>query len=155
VVVRADSLLRDMSSYLARRIEENELIEVLLRTVVKRLRGDEQLRAVDTYRVDTQEERTLEAQALFSFIGASPRTDWLPDEIDKDEWGFVRTGTSVKHRPGTPTGQEHRNPYLLETSQPGVFAAGDVRAGSIKRIASAVGEGAMAVKLVHEYLATR
>ena len=87
--------------------------------------------------------------ALFSFIGAMPRTDWLPPEIERDAKGFVRTGAA---RGAVPPLDRRRQPFLLETSRPGVFAAGDVRSGSIKRVASAVGEGAMAVQFVHEYL---
>jgi thioredoxin reductase (NADPH) len=97
----------------------------------------------------TGETRTLKTPAVFSFIGAAPRTEWLPPEIDRDAKGFVRTGPSLAQ-------SEHwtarRQPFPLETSHPGVFAAGDVRAGSVKRVASAVGEGAMAVRLVHEYM---
>jgi thioredoxin reductase (NADPH) len=93
--------------------------------------------------------RKLRVAALFSFIGAAPRTDWLPAEIAKDAKGFVRTGPALAQ---SGHWGARRPPYLLETSRPGVFAAGDVRSGSVKRVASAVGEGAMAVQLVHEYL---
>jgi thioredoxin reductase (NADPH) len=91
----------------------------------------------------------LQTPALFSFIGAVPYTDWLPPEIERDEKKFVRTGGTVARSAHWTAGRE---PFLLETSRPGVFAAGDVRAGSVKRVASAVGEGAMAVQFVHEYL---
>ncbi len=87
--------------------------------------------------------------ALFSFIGAVPRTEWLPPEIDRDAKDFVQTGPAVAQ---SPRWTVSRQPFLLETSRPGVFAAGDVRAGSVKRVSSAVGEGAMAVQFVHEYL---
>jgi thioredoxin reductase (NADPH) len=86
---------------------------------------------------------------LFSFIGAVPRTDWLPPEIDRDVKGFVQTGPTVA---GSNRWTLGRPPFLLETSKPGVFAAGDVRSGSVKRVASAVGEGSMAVQFVHEYM---
>ena len=86
---------------------------------------------------------------MFSFIGAVPRTDWLPPEIERDAKGFVRTGPALAR---SPHWTARRQPFLLETSRPGVFAAGDVRSGSVKRVASAVGEGAMAVQFVHEYL---
>jgi thioredoxin reductase (NADPH) len=89
----------------------------------------------------------LEVSALFSFIGAEPNTDWVGNELQKDEDGFLMTGQDVK-----PDGSWQ--PLLLETSRPGVFAAGDVRHGSIKRVATAVGEGAMAVRLIHERLGT-
>ncbi|MBY0522046.1 MAG: FAD-dependent oxidoreductase [Gemmataceae bacterium] len=149
LVVRGDSLYKDMSSYLAHRIEGTPNIEVLLHTEVRRMHGDNSLGAVELVHKTTGHVRTLRVAALFSFIGAVPRTDWLPLEIAKDAKGFVRTGPAL-----APLGDwvAGRPPYLLETSRPGVFAAGDVRAGSVKRVASAVGEGAMAVQLVHEYL---
>jgi thioredoxin reductase (NADPH) len=97
----------------------------------------------------TGQERTVATPAVFSFIGAVPRTDWLPPEIERDAKGFVRTGPDLSE---SPHWTERRPPFLLETSRAGVFAAGDARSGSAKRVASAVGEGAMAVMLVHEYL---
>ena len=97
----------------------------------------------------TGEGRTVETPAVFSFIGAVPRTDWLPPEIDRDAKGFVQTGPALAK---SPHWTARRQPFLLETSRAGVFAAGDVRSGSVKRVASAVGEGAMAVQFVHEYL---
>ena len=113
------------------------------------MEGDGHLGVVEIVDRRTQQERRVETPAVFSFIGASPRTDWLPPEIERDAKGFVRTGTDLAQ-------SSHwtlpRQPYLLETSHPGVFAAGDVRSNSIKRIASAVGEGAMAVQFVHAYL---
>jgi thioredoxin reductase (NADPH) len=95
------------------------------------------------------EVRTVRTAALFSFIGAIPRTDWLPAEIERDDKGFIKTGAA---RSDVAPATARRQPFLLETSRPGVFAAGDVRSGSVKRVASAVGEGAMAVQFVHEYL---
>ncbi len=97
----------------------------------------------------TGEKRTLKTAALFSFIGATPRTDWLPPEIEKDDKCFVRTGITLTE---SPHWKLKRQPFLLETSRPGVFAAGDVRSGSVKRVASAVGEGSMSVQFVHEFL---
>jgi len=91
----------------------------------------------------------LQTPALFSFIGAIPRSDWLPPEIERDSKEFVRTGAALAQ---SPYWKARRQPFLLETSHPGVFAAGDVRSGSVKRVASAVGEGAMAVQFVHEYM---
>ena len=150
MVVRGDSLYKSMSSYLARRIEQTENVEVLFRTTVQRLLGDTWLRAVEIRNHDTGEVRTIATTAIFSFIGVAPRTDWLSQEIEKDAKGFVITGPSLSRLPAWRSG---RQPFLLETSRPGVFAAGDVRAGSIKRVAAAVGEGSTAVHLVHEYLA--
>jgi thioredoxin reductase (NADPH) len=108
------------------------------------------LRTTAARRRKTGETRTFRTQALFSFIGAVPRTEWLPPEIQRDTKGFVQTGDAVAN--SETWSDRRRRPFLLETSRPGVFAAGDVRAGSVKRVASAVGEGAMAVQFVHEYL---
>ena len=138
-----------MSAYLARRIEETPNIEVLFNTEVRRMLGDGYLRAVEIVNDKTGEVRTLETPGLFSFVGAVPRTDWLPPEIEKDDKAFIRTGAALSESPHWTV---RRQPFLLETSCPGVFAAGDSRAGSIKRVASAVGEGAMAVQFVHECL---
>jgi thioredoxin reductase (NADPH) len=148
-LVRSGDLHKDMSSYLVDRIEQTHNIEVLLGTEVSRMHGDDKLAAIDARNRKTGEEVRLPVAALFSFIGAIPRTDWLPPEVEKDARGFVLTGPAVRPSPGVARGRE---PYLLETSQRGVFAAGDVRAGSVKRVASAVGEGAMAVQFVHQYL---
>lgn len=149
LVIRADDLYKDMSAYLARRVEETPNIEVLLNTEVRQMRGDTHLREVEIVHNKTGETRTIEAPVLFSFIGATPRTEWLPPEIERDEKAFVKTGGGVGQSKSW-TGK--RQPFLLETSHPGVFAAGDVRSGSVKRVAAAVGEGAMTVMFVHEYL---
>ena len=149
LLIRGDDLGQHMSSYLVRRIEQTGNIEVLRNTTVRRMRGDGHLGSVEIVNNKTGQERTVETPALFEFIGAVPRTDWLPPEIDRDAKGFVRTGAALAQ---SPHWTSRRQPFLLETSRPGVFAAGDVRADSIKRVASAVGEGAMAVAFVHEYL---
>jgi thioredoxin reductase (NADPH) len=149
LVVRGNDLYKGMSAYLARRIEQTPNIEILLNAEVVRMSGDQHLRAVEIVDNETGERRTLKTPALFSFIGAAPRTDWLPTEIEKDARNFIRTGAAVAQSPHWTL---PRQPFLLETSRPGVFAAGDVRSDSVKRVASAVGEGAMAVMFVHEYL---
>jgi thioredoxin reductase (NADPH) len=149
LVIRDNDLSQSMSSYLARRIEQTKNVELLPNTTVRRISGDDHLTTVEVVNGKTGQERTLQTPALFSFIGATPRTDWLPAEIEKDAKGFVHTGPAMA-RSSSWAGP--REPFLLETSRPGVFAAGDVRSGSVKRIASAVGEGAMAVQFVHEYL---
>jgi len=149
LVIRGDDLYKNMSNYLACRIEDTPNIEVLRNTEVRRLVGDGYLTSVELIDNKTGETRTIRAPALFSFIGAIPRCDWIPPEIERDDKGFVRTGPAVAQ---SPHWTAKRQPFLLETSRPGVFAAGDVRAGSIKRVASAVGEGAMTVQFVHEYL---
>ncbi len=149
LVVRGDNLYKNMSSYLAHRIEQTPNIELLLNTEVVCLHGDGRLSKVELVSNKAGERRTVAAAALFSFIGASPRTDWLPPEVERDAKGFVRTGAPLAM---SPHWSRRRQPFLLETSRAGVFAAGDVRSGSVKRVASAVGEGAMAVQFVHEYL---
>jgi thioredoxin reductase (NADPH) len=149
LLIRGDDLYKNMSSYLARRIEQTANIEVLLNTTVRRMHGDGHLSSVEIVNSKTGQELMLGIPALFSFIGAVPRTDWLPPEIERDAKGFVRTGAALAQSPHWTT---RRQPFLVETSRPGVFAAGDVRSGSVKRVASAVGEGAMAVQFVHEYL---
>ncbi len=149
ILIRGDDLYKNMSSYLARRIEQTPNIQVVCNTTIRRMNGETHLGSVDTVNSKTGEEQTVPTQAVFSFIGADPRTSWLPPEIERDAKGFVRTGADVAHSRYWTSG---RQPFLLETSRTGVFAAGDVRSGSVKRVASAVGEGAMAVQFVHEFL---
>jgi thioredoxin reductase (NADPH) len=149
LLIRGDDLAKSMSSYLARRIERTSNIELQCNTAIRRMHGDGHLSAVDVVNNKSGEARTVETPGVFSFIGAVPRTDWLPPEIERDAKGFVQTGVSLAKSPHWTV---RRQPFLLETSRPGVFAAGDVRSGSVKRVASAVGEGAMAVQFVHEYL---
>jgi len=149
ILIRGDDLYKNMSSYLVHRIEQTANIEVTRNTEVRRMSGDGHLDSVEIVNNKTGESRTLRTPALFSFIGATPRTDWLPAEIEKDAKAFVRTGPSLAQ---SPHWNIPRDPFLLETSRRGVFAAGDVRSGSIKRVGSAVGEGAMAVQFVHEYM---
>jgi thioredoxin reductase (NADPH) len=151
LLIRGDDLCKSMSSYLAHRIMNTPNIEILRCTEVIRMSGDGHLSSVEILNKTTGGKKMLPTAALFSFIGATPRTDWLPSEIEKDEKHFVRTGIELgDSRHWTLK----RQPFLLETSRRGVFAAGDVRSGSVKRVASAVGEGAMAVQFVHEYLKT-
>jgi len=151
VLIRGDDLCKSMSSYLAHRIMNTPNIEVLRCTEIVRMQGDGYLSAIEIADKLTGEKRTLSTPAVFSFIGANPRTDWLPEEIEKDDRSFVRTGLDLAN---SPQWKLKRQPFLLETSRPGVFAAGDVRSGSVKRVASAVGEGAMSVQFVHEFLKT-
>jgi thioredoxin reductase (NADPH) len=149
LLIRGSDLYKSMSSYLVQRIEQTPNIALLCNTTIRRMSGDGHLGTVEIVNSETGQERTVETPAVFSFIGAVPRTDWLPPEIERDAKGFVRTGAELTQ---SPHWTARRHPFLLETSRPGVFAAGDVRAGSVKRVASAVGEGAMAVQFVHEYL---
>jgi thioredoxin reductase (NADPH) len=149
LLVRGGDLFKNMSSYLGRRIEQTSNIEIICNTEVRRMSGDGHLDTAEIVNTKTGELRKLKTPALFSFIGATPRTDWLPAEIEKDAKAFVRTGPSLAR---SPHWNIPRDPFLLETSRRGVFAAGDVRSGSTKRVGSAVGEGAMAVQFVHEYM---
>jgi thioredoxin reductase (NADPH) len=151
VLVRSNNLRKDMSEYLAWRLEHTRNIKVLLNTEVQRvIPSDKQGEQMAGVLIRTNGEmKELPARALFSFIGAVPRTPWLAKEIETDAKGFIRTGASVAN---SPSWTAKRQPFPLETSRPGVFAAGDVRLDSVKRVASAVGEGAMAVKLVFEHL---
>jgi thioredoxin reductase (NADPH) len=149
LVVRSDDLRRSMSSYLVERIEQNPKIEVLLHTTVERMEGDTQLRMVELRNSLTGQVQRVFTPGVFSFIGAIPASDWLSPQIERDDKGFVRTGLAVA---GAPSYSGGKVPFPVETSRAGVFAAGDVRAGSVKRVASAVGEGAMAVQFIHERL---
>jgi thioredoxin reductase (NADPH) len=152
LLLRGDDLYKNMSTYLARRIEQTANIEVVRNTTIRRMNGEMHLRSMAIVNSKTGKERVVETPGVFSFIGAEPRTSWLPPEIERDAKGFVRTGADLARSPHWTSA---RQPFLLETSRPGVFAAGDVRSGSVKRVASAVGEGAMAVQFVHEYLRHR
>ena len=149
LLIRHGDLGRDMSRYLADEIERNPKVEVLRHTEVREPIGDRMLEALVVENNQTGERRRVEARELFVFIGAEPCTRWLGGKVALDDRGFVLTARSARSGNGQGTWHE---PYLLETSLPGVFAAGDVRSGSIKRVASAVGEGAMAVRLVHARL---
>jgi thioredoxin reductase (NADPH) len=149
VAIRGNDLYKNMSSYLADRVQQTENISVLCNTAVRRLEGDGSLERVELANSKTGEVKRLTSPAVFSFIGAVPRTDWLPKEIQRDPKEFVMTGPSLASNPHWTA---KRNPFFLETSRPGVFAAGDVRSGSVKRVASAVGEGSMAIQFVHEHL---
>jgi thioredoxin reductase (NADPH) len=152
LVIRGEGLAKSMSSYLARRVEAKENIEILPHTEIRKMMGGKVLEAVELENTETHERRTVQTPAVFSMIGAKPCTDWLPPEIERDEKDFVKTGHAVA---GAPAWKDvGRAPGPLETSRPGIFAAGDVRSGSVKRCAAAVGEGGMAVEGVHEVLRT-
>jgi thioredoxin reductase (NADPH) len=152
LVVRGNDLGESMSRYLVDEIERNVRIEVLTNREVVALEGDRELDAVVVADTRSGERQELEAKALFVFIGARPNTGWLRGHVTMDDHGFLLTGRDVPREDRAAHGGER--PYQLETSQPGLFAAGDVRFGSIKRVAASIGEGAAAVRLVHERVAT-
>ncbi len=151
LVIRGEGLSATMSSYLSRRVETRENIEILRRTAVRRMMGGKRLETVELENTQTGEKQTVQTAAVFSMIGAKPCTQWLPAEIERDEKGFIKTGAEVAHARAWQ-GLE-RGPAPLETSRPGVFAVGDVRSGSVKRCAAAVGEGGMVIAGVHQALA--
>jgi thioredoxin reductase (NADPH) len=154
LLVRSDALHKSMSQYLVARIEAKDNIEVRLQTEVIAGRGGDHLEGLTLADRTTGTKEDVDANWLFVYIGAAPRTDWLGDEVARDEHGFVVTGRDLLTRKERPRWPLQRIPFALETTVPGLFAAGDVRFDSMKRVASAVGEGAMAVYLVHRYLAT-
>ncbi|OKI03124.1 cyclic nucleotide-binding protein [Streptomyces sp. CB02923] len=152
LLVRGGDLNADMSRYLVDQVEQHPRIEVLLHTEVRGIGGAEKLESLTVEDNASRERHTLRAAALFVFIGARPRTEWLRGVLALDEKGFVLTGADAQ-----AVADAHqwaslgRDPMLLESTLPGVFAAGDVRSGSVKRVASATGEGAMVIRLVHEH----
>lgn len=154
IVVRRDSLRETMSQYLIDQIGKTANIRLRLRTEVERVEGEGHVERVALTSLEDGLRRMEEAYAVFVFIGARPRSDWLPSNVLRDAKGFVLTGRDLMAAEAYPrTWKEQREPLPLETSVPGVFAAGDLRASAMNRVASAVGEGSMVVRLAHEYLA--
>ncbi|MBK8459294.1 MAG: FAD-dependent oxidoreductase [Micropruina sp.] len=154
MLVRGDSLEASMSQYLIARIESADNVEVRYRTEVVAAHGEDHLERVTLADRTTGDEHDEVTNWLFVFIGALPRTDWLDDTVVRDDKGFLVTGPDLQQADPPDRWALTRAPFALETSVPGVFAAGDVRLDSMKRVASAVGEGAMSVYLVHRYLAS-
>ena len=150
LLVRGDSLAKTMSDYLVKEIESTPAVLARLQTEVTAARGDRRLTELVLRDRRTGSEETVPAAALFVMIGATPHADWLPDDVRRDQHGFILTGRDLPDQDRAKTGQPV--PLPLETSVPGVFAVGDVRAGSVKRVASAVGEGSVAVPQVHQHL---
>jgi thioredoxin reductase (NADPH) len=148
LLIRGNDLSRSMSDYLSRRVLAQQNIELFPTTTIRRMTGNNMLEGVELENSKTGERRTVETRAVFSMIGATPCTEWLPPEVAKDAKGFIKTGGSVADAPIWVNAKRPPSPW--ETSLPGVFAAGDVRSGSVKRCAAAVGEGSMTIAGVHE-----
>lgn len=154
ICIRRPDLSSSMSQYLIDQIERTPNITVLGCTEVMEALGDERMECLVLENSDTHERKTVPAAGLFIFIGTKPYTDWIAMDIIKDPKGFIATGSDLsKYAEYKKAWKQTREPFLLETCSPGIFAAGDVRAGAMNRVASAVGEGAMAVSFVHKYLA--
>jgi thioredoxin reductase (NADPH) len=155
MLVRSSGLEKSMSQYLVDQIAATDNIDVRVRTEVVEALGKERLEAVTVVNKDTDETETLPAAAMFIFIGAVPHTELVAGVVERNHAGFILTGSDlVKNGSGTKNWKLKRDPYLLETNVPGIFAAGDVRQGAVRRVASAVGQGATAISLVHQYLRT-
>ena len=153
ILIRKESLASTMSAYLIEQIEQTENITLMPFCEITEAEGEGNLEALKIYNSQTKEEKSHIASALFIFIGARPFTDWVGDLLKRDEKGFIITGSELSKLKGKDKWQYTRQPFSLESAVPGVFAAGDVRSGAMNRVASAVGEGAMAVSYVHQYLA--
>ncbi|MGG6296669.1 FAD-dependent oxidoreductase [Leptolyngbya sp. AN02str] len=153
MLVRGESLSASMSQYLIDQIAATDNIQVCTGCSVVEVKGDEHLEAIAIAHKSTNHIEVVPARSLFIFIGASPKTDWLDGIVERDDPGFILTGTDLMRDGKPPRGWSlDRPPFLLESSVPGIFAAGDVRHGSVKRVASGVGEGAIAVQFIHRYL---
>ncbi|HXB48607.1 MAG TPA: NAD(P)/FAD-dependent oxidoreductase, partial [Streptosporangiaceae bacterium] len=150
LLVRGDTLAKSMSDYLIKELESTARVHLRLQTEVAEARGGHRLSQLVLRDRRTGQQEAVPAAALLVMIGATPHTDWLPDSIARDPQGYILTGRDVPG--GDSPGDICRPPLPLETSLPGVFAAGDVRAGSVKRVASAVGEGSVSIPQVHQHL---
>ena len=151
LMIRGGDLTKSMSRYLIDELDRRPQVELMTHSQVVALTGEQGLEGVIVEDTRTGERRELEAKALFVFIGAEPHTAWLDGSVAMDEHGFLLTGRDLGSE--QLGGYDGERPLFLETSQPGMFAVGDVHSGSIKRVASAVGEGSMAIKLIHQRLA--
>ena len=155
MILRGDSLAAKMSHYLVNRIESTDNIEVRLNTEIRACQGSERLEALELCDTRTGSTDVVPAAYLFVFLGADPGTDWLKDVVACDARGFILTGPELDPKTHLSDWLLDRPPYMLETNVPGIFASGDVRHASVKRVASAVGEGSVAVYFMHQVLAAR
>ena len=153
ILVRGDSLSSTMSQYLIDQIKQTPNIQLWTHASVNEVHGESHLEEISVLCTDTNKIERVPATSMFIFIGALPRTDWLGDTVVRDDRGFILTGPDLMQGGQRPKGWgPDRDPYLLETNVPGIFAVGDVRHGSVKRVASGVGEGSVAVQFIHQYL---
>jgi thioredoxin reductase (NADPH) len=153
ILVRGSSLSSTMSKYLIDQIQQTPNIQLWANASVAEVHGDSHLEEISVLCSDTNKVERVPASSVFIFIGALPQTDWLGDMVERDERGFILTGPDLIRAGDRPKGWTlDRDPFLLETNVPGVFAVGDVRHGSVKRVASGVGEGSVAVQFIHQYL---
>ena len=153
ILVRGSSLSSTMSQYLIDQIKETPNIQVWPHASVAEAHGDTHLEEISVLCTDTGKIERVPATSMFIFIGALPRTEWLAGMVERDDRGFLLTGPDLIANGARPKGWTlDRDPYLLETNVPGIFAVGDVRHGSVKRVASGVGEGSVAVQFIHQYL---
>src|SRR5581483_7554198 len=153
IMVRGDGLAATMSQYLIDQIQQTHNIQIWNHASVAEVHGDKRLQEISVLCSDTGKIERVRASSMFIIIGALPRTDWLAGLVERDERGFVLTGPDLIRDGERPKGWAlDRDPFLLETNVPGIFAVGDVRHGSVKRVASGVGEGSVAVQFIHKYL---
>ena len=153
ILVRGSSLASTMSKYLIDQIQQTRNIQLWTHASVAEVHGASHLEEISIRCSDTNTIERVPANSVFIFIGALPQTDWLGDMVERDERGFILTGPDLIRTGDRPKGWSlDRDPFLLETNVPGVFAVGDVRHGSVKRVASGVGEGSVAVQFIHQYL---
>jgi thioredoxin reductase (NADPH) len=153
ILVRGESLSSTMSQYLIDQINHTPNIQLWARASVAEVHGETHLEEISVFCADTNKIERVPASSMFIFIGASPRTDWLGSVVERDDRGFILTGPDLLWNGARPKGWTlDRDPFLLETNIPGIFAVGDVRHGSVKRVASGVGEGSVAVQFIHQYL---
>ena len=154
MLIRRESLASTMSQYLIDQINKTPNIEIWPFTEVAEVHGEQHLEELTLLCTTSRATQRAPAKSLFIYIGALPRTDWLGDLVLRDERGFILSGQDLVREGKRPHGWSlDRDPSLLETSVPGIFVVGDVRHGSVKRVASGVGEGAVAIQFVHQYLA--